>query len=67
MALPLGGLAIDWNRGQDRAKPILLLHMLMAFLSHLQIIKTCLNLVNLREFDTGYIVVNIIADLIREQ
>jgi hypothetical protein len=26
-----GGFTMDWRNGQDRAKPILLFHMLMAF------------------------------------
>ena len=58
---------MDWRKGQDRAKPILLFHMLVAFVFYLQIIKVCLNLVNLREFDIGYILVAIIADLTIEQ
>jgi hypothetical protein len=41
--------------------------MLVAFVFYLQIIKMCLNLVKLREFDIGYILVTIIADLISEQ
>jgi len=57
---------MDWRKGQDRAKPILLFHMLVAFVFYLQIIKMCLNLVKLREFDIGYILVTIIADLISE-
>jgi hypothetical protein len=58
---------MDWRKGQDRAKPFLLFHMLVAFVFYLQIIKMCLNLVKLREFDIGYILVTIIADLISEQ
>jgi hypothetical protein len=58
---------MDWRKGQDRAKPILLFHMLVAFVFYLQIIKVCLNLVKLREFDIGYILVTIIAKLTSEQ
>ena len=58
---------MDWRKGQDRAKPILLFHMLVAFVIYLQIIKACLNLVKLREFDIGYILVTITADLTSEQ
>jgi hypothetical protein len=59
---------MDWRKGQDRAKPTLLFHMLVAFvIYYLQIIKACLNLVKLREFDIGYILVTIIADLTSEQ
>jgi hypothetical protein len=39
----------------------------LAFNIMLQIIKACLNIVNLRQLDTGYIVVAIIADLTSEQ
>jgi hypothetical protein len=62
-----GGFTMDWRNGQDRAKPILLFHMLMAFVIYLQNIKACLNLVHLREFDIGYILVTLIADLTSEQ
>ena len=58
---------MDWRKGQDRAKPILLFHMLVAFVIYLQIIKAYLNLAKLREFDIGYILVTIIADLTSEQ
>jgi uncharacterized protein YybS (DUF2232 family) len=58
---------MDWRKGQDRAKPILLFHMPVAFVFYLQIIKVCLNLVKLREFDIGYILVAIIAKLTSEQ
>ena len=58
---------MDWRKGQDRAKPILLFHMLVAFVINLQIIKVCLNLVKLREFDIGYILVTITAYLTSEQ
>ena len=58
---------MDWRKGQDRAKPILLFHMLVAFVIYLQIIKVCLNLVKLREFDIGYILVTITAYLTSEQ
>ena len=58
---------MDWRKGQDRAKPTLLFHMLVAFVIYLQIIKACLNLVKLREFDIGYILVTLIADLTSEQ
>jgi hypothetical protein len=58
---------MDWRKGQDRAKPILLFHMLVAFVIYLQIIKVCLNLVKLREFDIGYILVTITAYLTNEQ
>lgn len=64
---PRGGFTMDWRKGQDRAKPILLFHMLVAFVIYLQIIKACLNLVKLREFDIGYILVTITADLTSEQ
>jgi hypothetical protein len=62
-----GGITMDWRKGQGRAKPILLFHMLVAFVIYLQIIKVCLNLVKLREVDIGYILVAITADLTREQ
>ncbi len=64
-----GGITMDWRKGQgqDRAKPILLFHMLVAFVIYLQIIKACLNLVKLREVDIGYILVDINADLTSEQ
>jgi hypothetical protein len=58
---------MDWRKGQDRAKPILLFHMPVAFVIYLQIIKVCLNLVKLREFDIGYILVTITAYLTSEQ
>jgi hypothetical protein len=58
---------MDWRKGQDRAKPILLFHMLVAFVFYLQIIKVCLNLVKLREFDIGYILVTVTAYLTNEQ
>jgi hypothetical protein len=58
---------MDWRKGQDRAKPILLFHMLVAFVIYLQIIKVCLNLVKLREFDIGYILVTVTAYLTNEQ
>ena len=54
MALPLGGLAIDWCKRVRRTGPsqILRFHMLMAFNICLQIIKICLNVVNLRKRET---------------
>ena len=58
---------MDWRKGQDRAKPILFFHMLLAFVIYLQIIKEYLNLVKLRECDIGYILVTITADLTSEQ
>ena len=60
---PRGGFRIDWHKGQDRAKPITVFHMLVASVIYLQIIKVCLNLVKLRGFDIGYILVTLIADL----
>jgi hypothetical protein len=65
--VPRGGFTMDWRNGQDRAKPILLFHMLMAFVIYLQNIKGCLNLVQLIEFDIGYILVTLTADLTSEQ